>query len=66
MFWLNNQFFIVLLSFSRSLPTQCVSLSNESCIDSPTLIKLNPIELKYYSFMIILDKCNGSCNTIDD
>ena len=27
----------------------------------PTLIDLNPVELKYYPFMISLDKCNGSC-----
>ena len=28
----------------------------------PTLIDLNPVE--YYSFMINLDKCNGSCNVL--
>ena len=28
----------------------------------PTLIDLNPTELKYYPFMTSLDKCNGSCN----
>ena len=26
------------------------------------LIDLNPVELKYYPFMIMLDKCNGRCN----
>ena len=30
----------------------------------PTPIDLNPIELKYYPFMIILDKCHGSCNVL--
>ena len=29
-----------------------------------TLIDLNPVELKYHPFMISLDKCNGSCNTL--
>ena len=28
----------------------------------PPLIDLNPIELKYYPFMISLDKCNGNCS----
>ena len=28
----------------------------------PTLIDLNPAELKYYSFKIILHNCNGSFN----
>ena len=27
---------------------------------------LNPVKLNYYPFMISLDKCNGSCNFIDD
>ena len=30
----------------------------------PTLIDLNLVELKYYLFMISLDKCSGSCNVI--
>ena len=30
----------------------------------PTLIDLNSIELKYYPFMINLNKCNGSCNVL--
>ena len=30
----------------------------------PTLIDLNPVELKYYSFMISLDKCNESCSVL--
>ena len=35
-------------------------------MDRPTLIELNPVELHSYSFMISLDKCNGSCNVADD
>ena len=30
----------------------------------PTLIDLNPAELKYYSFKIILPNCNGSFNAL--
>ena len=30
----------------------------------PTLIDLNLVELKYYPFIISLDKCNGSCNVL--
>ena len=30
----------------------------------PTLIDLNSVELKYYPFMISLDKCTGSCNVL--
>ena len=28
----------------------------------PTLVDLNLVELKYYPFIISLDKCTGSCN----
>ena len=51
--------FIALLSFSSSLPPECVSLSNEPCMNSPN-------ELNYYLFMISLDKYNRSCNAVDD
>ena len=39
---------ILLLSFGRSLETNCVSLSNEPCVARPTLTDLNPLELNYY------------------
>ena len=32
----------------------------------PTLIDLNLVKLKYYPFMISLDKYNGSCYSADD
>ena len=66
MFRLIKQVFIVLLSFSGSLESKCVSLNNEPCTIRPTLINLNPTELNYYPFMISLDKCSRSCNAADD
>ena len=45
--------FIVLLSFSSSLATQCVSLGTEPVMTSPTLINVNY-------------KGNGSCNAVND
>ena len=59
MFSLIKQVFVVLLSFSRSLATKCVSLNDKPYMIRPTLIDLNPVELKYYPFMISLDKCSG-------
>ena len=29
-----------------------------------TLVDLNCVELKFFPFMISLDKCNGSCNVL--
>ena len=43
-----------------------MSLNNEPCMIRPTLIDLNPVEVNYYSFMISLDECNGSYNSVND
>ena len=56
-----KQVFVVLLSFSESLATMN---SDELCMVWSNLIDLNPIELKYYPFMIILDKFSGNCNIL--
>ena len=32
----------------------------------PTLIDLNPVELNYYLFMVSLNICSGSYNSVDD
>ena len=58
-----KQVFILLFRFSSSLarnPTQSLSLNDEPCMVRPTLIDLNPVDLKYHPFMISLDKCTGS------
>ena len=67
MFSLVKQVFIVLLNFSESLArdrTKCLFLNDEPCMVRPTLIDLNPVELKYYPFMISLDKYTGSRNVL--
>ena len=58
-----KQLFILLLGFSGPLAcnrTKCLFLNDEVCMIKPTLINLNPVELKYCLFMISLDKCTGS------
>ena len=55
------------MSFSSSLAldqTKCLSLNDEPDMISPTLIDLNPVELKYFPFIISLNKCTGSCNVL--
>ena len=59
MFSFLKQIFIVLLSFSEYLATKCLLLNDESCMVRPTPIDMNPLELKYYPFMISLNKCIG-------
>ena len=52
--------FIGLLYFSKSLAT------NKPCMIKTFLIDLNPVELKYYPFIINLDKCSVSYNSVDE
>ena len=49
---------------------KCVLLSNQKCQIQPTLINLHPNEFSqefhYYPLAVELDRCTGSCNTIND
>ena len=48
----------------------CVSLSNQKCMVQTTLIYLYPNEwsqeFDYYPFSVKLDRCAGTCNTLND
>ena len=50
--------------------TNCISLSNQKCMIQPTLINLCPNEYSqefhYYHIAVKLDRCIGSCNTLND
>ena len=64
--------FIVLLSniVNGSNHRKCVALSNQKCMIQPTLINLHPNEYSqefyYYLSAVKLDRCVGSCNTLND
>ena len=72
MFGIIKKMFIVLLAsiVNASNHTKCVSLSNQKCKIQPILINLHPNEynqeLHYYPLAVKLDKCIGSCNTLND
>ena len=67
-----KKLFIRLLTgiVSASNHTKYMLLSNQKCMTQPTLINLHPNEysqeLNNYSFLVNLDRCVGSCNTIND
>ena len=72
LFGLIKKIFIGLLTgiISVSNHAKCVSLSNQKCMTQPTLINLHPNkhsqEFHYYPFAVKLDRCVGSCNTLND
>ena len=67
-----KKMFIRLLTsiVNTSNHTKCVSLNNQQCMIQSTLINLHPNEytqgLHYYPFAVNLDRCVGSCNTLND
>ena len=72
MFGLIKKIFTILLSSiaNASSHTKCISLSNQKCMIQPTLINILPNEyskeLHSYPFGVKLNRCVGSCNTLND
>ena len=72
MFGLIKKIYIGLLIglVNGSNHTKFVSLSNQKCQIQPTLINIHPNECSqefhYYSFAVKLDRCVGSCNTLNN
>ena len=72
MFGLIKKIFIGLLTVlaNRSNHTKWVSWSTQKFEIQSTLINLHPNEygqeFHYYSFMVKLDRCVGSCNNLND
>ena len=61
---------LLIIIVNASNHTKCMLLSNHKCIIQRTLIKLHPNECSqefhYYPFVVKLDRCFGSCNTLND
>ena len=66
MFIFIKQMLVGLLSFGGSLATKYVSLNNQPCVTKPTLVDLNPDDLRYDPFIFSLDRCYRSCNVLND
>ena len=72
MFGIIKNMFIVLLGsiVNASNHTKCVSINNQKCEIQPNLINLHPNEfnqeLHFYTFVVKLDNCVGSCNTLNN
>ena len=43
--------------------TKCHIFNDELCMVRPTIIDMKPVELKYYPFMISLNKYTARCKT---
>ena len=72
MFGLIKKIFIGLSTsiVSANNDTKCILVSNPKCITNRTLINFHPNEysqeLHYYPCAVKLNRCAGSCNTLND
>ena len=71
MFWLIKKTFISAMTFFSSNvlninSLECISMNNQECKIRPKVINLNTNEPLLYPCSIKINKCNGSCNTIND
>ena len=45
---------------------ECMSVVNQKCMPRPKILDINPNEPVFYPYSIKVNKCSGSCNTINN
>ena len=56
---------LVLLGFCGSLAIKRISMNNQPYLVREMVVNLNLDEAHYYSFIIIINRCDGGCNIIE-
>ena len=56
---------IIFFSIATSVGLECVSKVNQKCMSRPKIINVNKNEPAFYPYSIKVNKCSGSCNTIN-
>ena len=59
---------ISLFSIIKTKALQCVSVVNQKCMPRPKIIEVNEVigEALFYAYNVLVNKCSGSCNMLDD
>ena len=65
--WLIN-LTISLFSILKVKTLECVSVVNQKCIPRPKILDVNEDvgEVLFYPYNVLVNKCSGSCNTLDN
>ena len=65
--WLVN-LTISLFSILKVNALECVSVVNRKCMSRPKILNVNEGvgEALFYPYNVQVNKCSGSCNTLDD
>ena len=59
---------ISLFSITKPKALECVSVVNQKCMPRPKILDVNEGigEALFYLHNVLVNKCSGSCNTLDD
>ena len=59
---------ISLFSLIKTKALECVSVVNQKCMPRPKILDVNEDvgEALFYPYHVLVNKCSGSCNTVDD
>ena len=59
---------ISLFSIIKTKALECASVVNQNCMPRPKIIDVNEGvgEALFYPYNVLINKCSGSCNTLDD
>ena len=59
---------ISLFSIIKTKALKCVSVTNQECSPRPKILDVNEGvgEALFYPCNVLVNKCSGSCNTLDD
>ena len=59
---------ISLFSIIKTKALECVSVVNQKCMPRPKIHNVNEGvgEALFYPYNVLVNKCSGSCNTLDD
>ena len=59
---------ISLFSLIKTKALECVSVVNQKCMPRPKILDVNEDvgEALFYPYHVLVNKCSGCCNTVDD
>ena len=59
---------ISLFSIIKTTPLECVSVINQKCMPRPKILDVNEgvSEALFYPYNVQVNKCSGSCNTLNN
>ena len=58
--------FISLFSIIKTKVLECVSVINRKCMPRPKILEVYVGEALFYPYNVLVNKCSGSCNKLDD